>query len=171
MAGALGYYGLTEKTLADQKAADAVEQRNAADAATNEATAQKLLADQKAQEANVHKADAEAEAKKAQEQTDIAEAAAKSTKSLLNIYQELASFLPEEMQPVLNQAKIAYDDAKHASDVDEQTQAAMLTQLAAYTRDTWDYDKAKQLLNDASKKLTGILATSPQLTLLRAEID
>ena len=60
MAGALGYYGLTEKTLADQKAADAVEQRNAADAATNEAKAQKLLADQKTQEANAHKADAEA---------------------------------------------------------------------------------------------------------------
>jgi tetratricopeptide (TPR) repeat protein len=43
--------------------------------------------------------------------------------------------------------------------------------LAAYTRDTWDYDKAKQLLNDASKKLTGMHATSPRLTLLRAEIE
>jgi hypothetical protein len=171
MAGALGYYGLTEKTLADQKAADAVRQKNAADAATNEATAQKLLADQKTREANAHKADAEAAAKKAQEQTAIAEAAAKSTKSLLNIYQELASFLPEEMQLVLNQAKIAYDDPKHASDVDDLTQTAMLTQLAAYIRDTWDYDKAKQLLNDASKKLTAIRATSPQLTLLRAEIE
>jgi SPFH domain / Band 7 family len=52
-----------------------------------------------------------------------------------------ASFLPEEMQLVLNHAKIAYNDPNHASDVDEQTQAAMLTQLAAYTRDTWDYDK------------------------------
>jgi WD40 repeat protein len=51
MAGALGYYGLTEKTLADQKAADAVKQKNAADAATNEARAQKLLADQKSREA------------------------------------------------------------------------------------------------------------------------
>ncbi len=72
---------------------------------------------------------------------------------------------------VLNRAKIAYDDPKHAFDVDEQTHAAMLTQLAAYTRDTWDYDKAKQLLNDASKKLTGIRATSPQLTLLRSQIE
>jgi hypothetical protein len=171
MVGALGYYGLTEKTLADQKAADAVKQKNAADAATNEAKAQKLLAHHKTQEANAHKADAEAAAKKAREQTNIAEAAAKSTNSLLNIYQELASFLPGEMQLVLNEARIAYDDPKHASDVDDLTQTAMLTQLAAYIRDTWDYDKAKQLLNDASKKLTAIRATSPQLTLLRAEIE
>jgi hypothetical protein len=171
MAGALGYYGLTEKTLANQKTAEAVRQKNAADAATNEATAQKLLADQKSKEANARKADAEAAAKKAQEQTARAEAAAKSTKSLLNIYQELANFLPEEMQLVLKQTKVAYDDPKRTSDVDELTQIAMLTQLAAYVRDTWDYDKAKRLLNDAREKLLKIRTTSPQFTLLMAEIQ
>src|SRR5208282_210961 len=151
--------------------AEAVRQRNAADAATNEATAQKLLADQKTEEANADKAEAETAAKKAQEQTARAEAAAKSTKSLLNIYQELASFLPEEMQLVLNQAKVAYDDPKRPSDVDELTQIAMLMQLAAYVRDTWDADKAERLLNEAREKLQKIQATSPQFTVLRAEIQ
>jgi hypothetical protein len=171
MAGALGYYGLTEKTLADQKAAEAVGQKNAADAATSQATAQKLLADQKTKEANAHKADAEAAAKEAQEQTARAEAAAKSTKSLLNIYQQLANFLPEEMQLVLNQTKVAYDDPKRPSDVDDLTQIAMLTQLAAYVRDTWDADKAKRLLDEAREKLLKIGATSPQFTRLRAKIE
>jgi hypothetical protein len=171
VAGALGYYGLTEKTLADQKAAEAVRQKDAADAATNEATAQKLLADQKTEEANADKADAEAAAKKAQEQTARAEAASNSTKSLLNIYQELADFLPEEMQLVLKQIKVAYDDPKSASAVDELTQIAMLTQLAAYVRDTWDYDKAKRLLSEAQEKLLKIRATTPQFTLLMAGIQ
>lgn len=143
MAGALGYYSLTQKQLADQKT----------------------------EEANARKAEAVTEANKAKEQKDRAEAAAKSTKSLLEIYQQLASFLPEEMQSVLDQAKVAYDNPKRSSDVDELIQIEMLTQLAAYVRDTWDADKAAMLLKQAREKLPAIQATTPQVTRLKAEID
>jgi tetratricopeptide (TPR) repeat protein len=47
----------------------------------------------------------------------------------------------------------------------------MLTQLAAYSRDAWDADKAQQLLNNAIAKLQKIPGTSPRSTRLRAEIE
>ncbi len=51
MAGALGYYSLTEKTRADLKTAEAITEKGKADAATKDALAQKALADRKSEEA------------------------------------------------------------------------------------------------------------------------
>jgi WD40 repeat protein len=76
MAGALAYYGVSEKTLADQKAAEAVREKNAADAAANEATAQKALADQQTEEALTQKNKADAATKDALAQRARADSAA-----------------------------------------------------------------------------------------------
>ena len=73
MAGALAYYGVSEKTLADQKATEAVSEKNAADAATKEALAQKAIADQKTEEAITQKNKADAATTDALAQKALAE--------------------------------------------------------------------------------------------------
>ena len=72
VAGAFGYYALFERSLAVQKAAEAVSEKNVADAAKKDAIAQKTRADQRAAEATEQKQRADAAKKDALTQKGIA---------------------------------------------------------------------------------------------------
>jgi hypothetical protein len=74
-AGAFGWYALSEKSVADQKTAEAISQKNVADSATTAAVAQKALADLKADEAIKEQNRADAQAREALAQKSLADSA------------------------------------------------------------------------------------------------
>ena len=156
-AGALAYYGVTEKTLADQKAAEAVSEKNAADAATHEATAQKALADQKTEEAITQKNKADAATKDALAQKALADQKTEEAITQKNIadtattdalaQKALAEQKTQEAITQKNKADAATKDALEQKALADQKTAEAVTQknkADAATKDAASRELAAQ---------------------------
>jgi hypothetical protein len=143
VAGALGYYGLTEKTLADQKAAEAIGQKNAADAATKEATTQKALADQKTEEAVTQKNKADAATKDALAKKAVADQKTEEAITQKNIAD--AATRDAQMQKALAEQKTE-EAVSQKNKADAATKDATSRELAAQSRINLDTSAPHDLL-------------------------
>jgi hypothetical protein len=143
VAGALGYYGLAEETLADQKAAEAISQKNAADAATKEATTQRALADQKTEEAVTQKNKADAATKDALAKKAVADQKTQEAITQKNIAD--AATRDAQMQKALAEQKTE-EAVTQKNKADAATKDATSRELAAQSRINLDTSAPHDLL-------------------------
>ena len=145
---------LSQRRVALQETAKAREQESLAKRNADEAARQSERATAQTADAVEQRAKAEALAKEAILQKAKAEANASGLELVLNVYKETQSFVPAEIQSLLQRAAVLLpDSAGRSGDDGRLVEVDAICEMAAYFRDAWDFDEGMSLLGRARDRI------------------